>query len=378
MVDLVALPQSAQDADRVFHGRLVDLHGLEPPFERRILLDVLAVLIQRGRADRVQLAARQHRLQQVGRVDRSFRGARADHGVELVDEQDDAALAVCDFLEHGLQALLELAAVLRTGDQRAHVQRDDLLVAQALRHVAADDALRQPLDDGGLADAGLADQHRIVLGAARQHLNHAADLVVAADDGIELALARDFREVAAVPFERLELALRILIGHALRAAHAGQCRQDGVVRDAVLLQQLRRGRPAARRRQRQQQVLGAGELVLEPPGFVLGRLKDRAQPRVEPGAAPPCTDGSLSSSACDAARSAGKSTCIFERTAVAMPSGCVISVCSRCSGMTSGWPDAFGKLLRRKNGLLCFFRIPIQVHDLAFPVPASASVFSAS
>ena len=41
----------------------------------------------------------------------------------------------------------------------------DLLVLQALRNVAADDALGQALDDGRLTDAGLADQHRIVLRA---------------------------------------------------------------------------------------------------------------------------------------------------------------------------------------------------------------------
>jgi hypothetical protein len=95
-----------------------------------------------------------------------------------------------DFLEHGLEALLELAAEFGAGDQRAHVERDDALVLQALRDVAADDALRQPFDDGGLADARLADQHRIVLGAAREHLDDAADLLVAADHRIELALRR--------------------------------------------------------------------------------------------------------------------------------------------------------------------------------------------
>ena len=57
-------------------------------------------------------------------------------------------------------------------------------------HVAAHDALREPFDDRRLADAGLADEHRIVLGAAREHLNDAADLFVAADDRIELAGAR--------------------------------------------------------------------------------------------------------------------------------------------------------------------------------------------
>ena len=82
------------------------------------------------------------------------------------------------------------------------------LFLQAFGHVAADDALRQPFDDGGLADAGLADEHRIVLRAARQHLDDAADLLVAADDRIELALARELGEVAAVALERLVRALR--------------------------------------------------------------------------------------------------------------------------------------------------------------------------
>ena len=51
VMDLVALAQSAQDADRVLHRRLTDDHRLKPPFERRVLFDVLAVLVQRRRPD---------------------------------------------------------------------------------------------------------------------------------------------------------------------------------------------------------------------------------------------------------------------------------------------------------------------------------------
>jgi len=40
---------------------------------------------------------------------------------------------------------------------------------QAFGDVAVDDALRQAFDDRGLAGAGLADQHGIVLRAAREH-----------------------------------------------------------------------------------------------------------------------------------------------------------------------------------------------------------------
>jgi hypothetical protein len=73
--------------------------------------------------------------------------------VELVDEQDDVA-ALGDLLHHLLEALLELAAVLRAGDQGRQVERVDLLALQQLRHVGVRDALGEALDDGGLADAG--------------------------------------------------------------------------------------------------------------------------------------------------------------------------------------------------------------------------------
>ena len=92
-------------------------------------------------------------------------GAGADDGVQLVDERDDLAVGALDLLEHGLEPLLELAAVLRAGDHRAEVERDEPLAAQGLGDVARDDALGEALDDGGLADAGLADEHGVVLGA---------------------------------------------------------------------------------------------------------------------------------------------------------------------------------------------------------------------
>ena len=63
VVRLVAFLQPAQDRDRVRDRRLADEHRLEAPLERCVLLDVLAVLVERRRADRAQLTAREHRLQ---------------------------------------------------------------------------------------------------------------------------------------------------------------------------------------------------------------------------------------------------------------------------------------------------------------------------
>ena len=130
--------------------------------------------------------------------------------------------ASLDLLEDRLEALLELAAELGPGDQRAQVQRDDLLVLEGLGHVAADDALGQALDDGRLAHARLADQHRVVLGPAAEDLDDAADLLVAADHRVQLARAGLVGQVAAVLLQGLVGGLRVLARHALAAAHAGQ------------------------------------------------------------------------------------------------------------------------------------------------------------
>ncbi len=162
MVRLVAVAQALEDLDGVCHRRLGDLDGLEPALERGVLFQVLAVLVQGGGTDRLQLAARQHRLEDGGRVDRALGGARADERVEFVDEQDDVA-AGADLLEDLLEAFLEVATVAGPGDQRAEIEGVQLLVLQGLGDLALDDRLCQPLDDRGLADTGLADQYRVVL-----------------------------------------------------------------------------------------------------------------------------------------------------------------------------------------------------------------------
>ena len=77
--------------------------------------------------------------------------------MELIDEENHLTLALLDFLEHSLQSLLKLAAVLGTCDQRAHVERKEPLVLESLRHIAAHNTLCESLDDSCFADTGLTD-----------------------------------------------------------------------------------------------------------------------------------------------------------------------------------------------------------------------------
>ena len=120
-------------------------------------------------------------------------------------------------------------------------RRVDGGVLQHLGHLALHDAARQPLGDGGLADAGIADIKRIVLGAAAENLDGAVDLGLAADQRVDLAVARLLVEIDAIGVERVMGALRRLLGalrllflRALDAAGFGAARRLGdAVRDIV-------------------------------------------------------------------------------------------------------------------------------------------------
>ena len=86
-----------------------------------VLLEDAAVLGIGGGADATQLAVAEDGLDEVGRVHHTARGGTgADHGVDLVDEEDGTGL-LAQLGEDGFQSLLEIAAVFGASDQRAHV-----------------------------------------------------------------------------------------------------------------------------------------------------------------------------------------------------------------------------------------------------------------
>src|ERR1041384_2276367 len=84
-------------------------------------------------------ARARHSFWQVGGAVRHPAPASADDRVGLVDEDDDLAVRLLDLAQQPADALLELAAVLRPGDQAAEVDLVDALRAQPLGHVAAHD-----------------------------------------------------------------------------------------------------------------------------------------------------------------------------------------------------------------------------------------------
>ena len=146
-------------------------------------------------------------------------------------------------------------------------------------HVAGDHALGEALDDGGLADAGLADQDGVVLGAPRQHLDDAADLGVAADDRVEPAVLGRLGEVDGVLLQRLVRRLGGLAGHPAVAADGGDRLPQPGRGEAGVGQHLLRRRLDGR--ERDEQVVGGDVVVLHRAGEVERRRPARGSAPAE-------------------------------------------------------------------------------------------------
>ena len=144
------------------------------------------------------------------------------------------------------------------------------LSARNGRHVAVGNALRQAFDDSGFADAGLTDQHRIVLGAAAQDLDDAFNFAFAAHQRIERTFG------AACVRSRLNSASsEVSFGRAavvfspdVRASSSRKCREP-----QSALHQNFRAKALFFAQNSQQQMFRADVLDAQALGFLAGHIQ---------------------------------------------------------------------------------------------------------
>ena len=175
----------------------------------------MAIFIECSRADDLDLATGKRRLQNICRVHRALGIARADKVVHFVDEKDDIPLAL-HLVDQPFNAAFELPAELRARNKRGEIEQVNFFIGKLCGDLPRRDLLRKALGDGGLTDAGLADQARVVFCAAAQDLHCAVDLAVAANDTIQLPASCTLGQIGAI--QRQVFALFILLLVFLRIA----------------------------------------------------------------------------------------------------------------------------------------------------------------
>ena len=99
--------------------------------------------------------------------------------MDFVNEQDGLG-ALAQGLEQRLEAFLEVTPVLGARQQGTQVQGVDHGFRENIGDFAIDNALGQTFGDGGLANARLAHQQRVVLAPAHQNLRDPLNLLSAA------------------------------------------------------------------------------------------------------------------------------------------------------------------------------------------------------
>ena len=106
-------------------------HRLEATLQRRVFLDMLAVLIQRRCPNQMQLAARQHRLEHIGCIHRALCRARTHNCVQLIDEDNDV-VGLLDLFEHCFESFFELTTVLGASYHCAQVDLEQTVYLSTL------------------------------------------------------------------------------------------------------------------------------------------------------------------------------------------------------------------------------------------------------
>ena len=211
---LVAIFDAVHDLHGIGFVRRRHFDGLEAAFERAVFFDRFAELGRRCRADALDFTPGKSGFQNIRGVERTLRRTGAHQRVQLIDE-DDRVLVFHQLFHDGLQAFLELAAILRAGHDERQIQSQNALVREERGHVPVGNALRQPFHDRGLPHARLTDQNRIVLGAAAENLHHPLQLMIPSDQRIERVVHRRLRQIAR-ELRQQRAFLRAVGGHLFR------------------------------------------------------------------------------------------------------------------------------------------------------------------
>ena len=132
VVGLIPAPQPPEDGQGLVPGGLTHGDRLEAALQGGVLFNILAVLVQGGGSNHLDLSPGEGWLQNVGRVNSPLGAARPHNGVELVNKEDHIARPA-HFLEYVLELLLKFPPVLGARHHSGQIQRTHPLAQQVGR-----------------------------------------------------------------------------------------------------------------------------------------------------------------------------------------------------------------------------------------------------
>src|SRR5438552_3033192 len=88
MMGFIAFADALENLNRLLDGRLTDNDFLETPLQSGITLDVLAVLVESGSTNSLQLTTSKRRVEHIGRINSTLSSTSTKKCMHLVNEDD--------------------------------------------------------------------------------------------------------------------------------------------------------------------------------------------------------------------------------------------------------------------------------------------------
>ena len=203
MMYFITFLQATENGNSILYRWFTNHNRLETTLQGSILFNVLAVLIQSSSTNAAQLTTSHHWLQQVAGIHSTVSSTSTYHSMYLINKQQNLSIRFYYLVENGFQSFLKLTPILGTSHQSTHIQGEQGLVLQGLRHIASHNSPSQSLYNSGFTNTWLTNQHRVIFGTAGQNLNGSSNFIITANNWVQLALTSHLSQITAVFFQSL-------------------------------------------------------------------------------------------------------------------------------------------------------------------------------
>ena len=155
--------------------------------ERLVLVEEVSKLLIGRRTDTLDLPACKGRFEQIAGIHAPAACCtRTHHRMNFIYKKNCIFLLL-ELLENAFKPFFKITAVLRSGDQRTHIECKDLRIFKNVGYIPFADLQCQPFGNGGFAHARFTYQQRVVLFTSAECLHDTVDLINTSDDRVDLA-----------------------------------------------------------------------------------------------------------------------------------------------------------------------------------------------
>ncbi|MPM08750.1 hypothetical protein SDC9_55064 [bioreactor metagenome] len=206
MMGFVAFFQSTQNADRIGRRRLINHDNLKTPFKSFVFFEIFLVFLECGCTYGTQLAPRQCRFQNIGRIHGALICPCSNQSMNFVNKEDYLTVAVNHFLDHAFQPLFKFTLKFCASNKRAHIKRVNYFVFKIFRNITFDDPVCKTFSYGCFTDTRFTDKDRVVFCTAGKDLQQTSDFFITTDDRIKFPFQSKIVQIARIPVQGIVLA----------------------------------------------------------------------------------------------------------------------------------------------------------------------------